>query len=116
MLGFMRIHLTMVLFTSVALAAEPARTAPKTGDLLGSCGVAGVSCTDFEKSAGPGAKEACLKYKLTWSDKACATKDVVGTCVKKEGGGQSYTHSYPPGTAATAKTACTNTPGGTFVP
>lgn len=107
--------LVFLVVTSTVLAAEPLK-APKAGDLLGSCSVANVSCTDFDKAVGPEAKDTCLKYKLTWSDKACPTEKVVGTCVKKEGKGFGYTHSYPPGTAATAKQACTNTPGGTFIP
>jgi hypothetical protein len=108
--------LLFLVVTSTALAAEPALKAPKAGDLLGSCSVAAVSCTDFDKAVGPEAKAACVKYGLTWSDGACPTAKVVGTCVKKEGKGFGYTHSYPPGTAATAKQACTNTPGGAFVP
>jgi len=97
----------------VAAAAEPTR--PAAGQLLGSCSVGELSCTDFEKAVGGEAKAACLKYKLNWSEKACPAK-AVGTCVKKEGAGRSYTHTYAPGTPATAKQACTNTPGGTFLP
>lgn len=105
------------LLTSLSLAAPAAEpTAPAAGQLLGSCSVGELSCTDFEKGVGSEAKAACVKYKLVWSEKACPAKKVVGTCVKKEGAGLSYTHSYAPGTPATAKQACANTPGGTFVP
>lgn len=113
----LRAVFAVMLAVGAAVAGEPASPkTPRPGDLLGSCAVATMSCTDYEKAVGAGAKEACLKYKLTWSDEACPTAGVVGTCVKKEGGGRGYTHSYPPGTAATAKKACDNTPGGAFVP
>jgi len=111
-------HLTAVLLASIALAAAAGEPAPLTAaPLLGSCTVPGaLSCTDFEKAVGAGARDACIKYKLTWSEAACPTAKVVGTCVKKEGGGRSFTRSYSPGTPDIAKKACTNTPGGTFVP
>jgi len=78
----------------VAQAAEP--TVPAAGQLLGSCRVGALSCTDFDRAVGAGAKAACLKYKLDWAEAACPVAKAVGTCVKSEGGGRSYTHSYPP--------------------
>lgn len=104
----------LLLSPLAGLAAEP--TAPAKGQLLGSCSPAPVSCTDYEKTVGTAARDACKKYKLTWSDGACPTEKRVGTCVTKEGGGKAFTHSYPPGTAEVAKKACGNTPGGVFLP
>jgi hypothetical protein len=109
--------LTVVLLAAAAPTARGAEPfAPAAGQLLGSCSVGDMSCTDFEKAVGPGAKDACVKYKLTWSPLACSDKKVVGTCAKSEGGGRSFTHSYAPATAEVAKKACVNTPGGVFVP
>jgi len=109
--------LAAVLLAAAALTAWGAEpSVPSAGQLLGSCKVGDMSCTDFEKAVGPGAREACQKYKLTWSPLACSDQKVVGTCVKSEGGGRSFTHSYAPATAEIARKACTNTPGGVFVP
>jgi hypothetical protein len=104
----------MLALARPAAAAE--QTTPSKGQHLGSCTVAGVSCVDFEKGVGAAAREACLKYKLAWSDAACPTEKVVGTCVKREGAGRSFTHSYPPGTVDTARKACAGTAGGVFIP
>jgi len=82
----------------------------------GSCQLAPFVCADYDASIAATAKDVCTRYKFTWSAKPCATKGVVGTCVKPEGGGKSYSHTYPPGTVESARKACSNTPGGTFVP
>lgn len=101
------------LLATPALAGE-SKTPAKSG---GSCSMSGgMVCADYDASMQAQAKDACLKYKLTWSDKACPKAKVLGTCVKPEGAGKSYTHMYPPGTVEASKKACSNTPGGVFVP
>ncbi len=101
------------LVATPALAGE-AKVPARSG---GSCSMAGgMVCSDYDAAMKADAKDACLKYKMTWSDKACPTAKVVGTCVKPEGAGKSYTHMYPPGSVEASKKACSNTPGGVFVP
>jgi hypothetical protein len=92
-----------------------AAPAAPTGGLLGSCQFAAISCTTYEGPPAPAVKEACLKYKGTWSDAACPAAGIAGTCLSTDSGVRLSTHTYAPGTADTAKTACGNTPGGTFV-
>lgn len=109
-----RLALAGLLFAPLAATAGEA-TAPAKGQLLGSCRVSDLSCTDYEKAVGPGARDACIKFKLTWSDAPCPAARRVATCVTREGAGRAFTQSYPPSTPAIAKQACDNTPGGVFV-
>ncbi|MFO0582560.1 MAG: hypothetical protein U0229_09825 [Anaeromyxobacter sp.] len=102
----------LLVLPAAALAGDRA-TPEKPG---GSCQVAAFVCADYDASIAPTAKDVCVKYKFSWSAKPCATKGVVGTCVKPEGAGKSYSHTYPPGSVESARKACTNTPGGVFVP
>jgi hypothetical protein len=73
----------------------------------------GVACSDYYGPDGSAAKAACLSVGK-WSDGPCHGGS-VGTCTKTEPGGiLNKAHTYPPGTRATAKQACDNTPGGVF--
>ncbi len=85
------------------------------GTLMGSCGIGGVACSDYYGSgSSDGLKKVCLMVGK-WSDGACPTANIQGTCTKTEGGGiLNKAHTYPPGTPVSAKTACDNTPGGAF--
>jgi hypothetical protein len=100
-------------------AAAPAVTGAAAapvggGKLLGSCMVAGIACSDYYGASADAVKGVC-KSVGTWSDGACPTAGVQGTCTKPEPGGiTSKTHTYPPGTKASAKKACDHTPGGGF--
>ena len=96
-------------------APTPVAPVAPTGGLLGSCQFAAISCTTYEGPPSPAVKEACLQYKGTWSDAACPAAGIAGTCLSTNSGVRLSTHTYAPGTADTAKTACGNTPGGTFV-
>ena len=100
---------------AIALAAPvPARAA----SIVGSCSIAnGISCADYEDMPAQQPKEMCTKYGGKWSTAACPAAKRVGTCVQKQQPrGRILTHSYPPATAASARKACANTPGGTFQP
>ncbi len=101
--------------TAPATPTPVAAPAAPTGGLLGSCQFAAISCSTYEGPPSPAVKEACLKYKGTWSDAACPAAGIAGTCLSTDSGVRLSTHTYAPGTADTAKTACGNTPGGTFV-
>lgn len=94
--------------------AAPAPGAPAAGGLLGSCAIAEIACSDYY-GAGDVAplKNACAGAG-TWSDAACRA-GAVGTCTTTEAGGiTNKAHTYPPGTPASAKQACANTPGGVY--
>lgn len=118
------------LFISMILAALTASARPARADekslvvppdektsarTPGSCKLSDMVCADYDTSLREGARSQCQKYKLTWQDKPCPKEKIVGTCVRTEGKGKSYTHSYPPATVETARKACQNTPGGAFV-
>ncbi|MBI5531396.1 MAG: hypothetical protein HY898_01685 [Deltaproteobacteria bacterium] len=109
--------------TPASTATQPASTpgpgaaptAAKGGGNFGSCSIMGVSCADYEGAPSPQPKEMCGKYSGKWSDSPCP-KGGVGTCISSQGGVKILTHSYPPGTPETSKKACSNTPGGQWVP
>ena len=92
-------------------AAAPAATPDQ---LMGSCSIQGVACSDYYGAPNPTVQKACEGFG-TWKTSACPAAGRVGTCTRQElPGVVNKTHSYPPGTAATAKKACDNTPGGVF--
>lgn len=107
---------------TVAASNPAATTAPATGaapaapgKLLGSCMIMGVACSDYYGTASVDMLKGVCKSVGKWSDGACPTAGIQGTCTKTEPGGIiNKTHTYPPGTPATAKQACDNTPGGVF--
>lgn len=102
---------------TAATAATTTTTAPAgaPGKLMGSCMIMGVACSDYYGSADKEIVKKACQAAGKWSDTACPTAGVQGTCTKTELGGiVNKTHTYPPGTKATAKEACDNTPGGVF--
>jgi pyruvate dehydrogenase E2 component (dihydrolipoamide acetyltransferase) len=97
--------------TAAAASAAPAATPDQ---LMGSCSIQGVACSDYYGAPNPTVQKACAGVG-TWKTSACPAAGSVGTCTRQEVPGVvNRTHSYPPGTAATAKKACDNTPGGVF--
>jgi len=75
----------------------------------------GLSCSDFQGDVpATQPKAMCEKYGGKWSELACPRDKVQGICTKLEPPFRNVTYSYPPGTVETAKTACSNTPGGVF--
>jgi hypothetical protein len=97
-----------------AATVPPPAPAAAPGKHVGSCTIMGVACSDYYGASGDAAKKACVAFGK-WSDGPCPPTNVQGTCTKTEPGGLvNRTHTYPPGTPATAKTACDNTPGGVF--
>ena len=99
--------------TPGTLAAPPGAP-PTAGKLLGSCAIAGVACSDYYGSSDVTPVKSACEAVGKWNPGACPAGG-VGTCTKTEPGGiVNKTHSYPPGTAATSKMACDNTPGGVF--
>lgn len=100
--------LAVATTTTTAPAGAP-------GKLMGSCMIMGVACSDYYGSGDTEIVKKACQAAGKWSDTACPTAGVQGTCTKTELGGiVNKTHSYPPGTKATAKQACDNTPGGVF--
>ena len=92
----------------------PPGAPPTAGKLLGSCAIAGVACSDYYGSSDVTPVKSACEAVGKWNPGACPAGG-VGTCTKTEPGGiVNKTHSYPPGTAATSKMACDNTPGGVF--
>jgi hypothetical protein len=100
--------------TTAQKPADRAPTPTAAGKNFGSCSFAGLSCADYEGTPSPTPKDMCGKYSGKWSDSPCPQTGIVGTCLSSQGGVRVLTHSYPPGTAESAKKACSNTPGGQF--
>jgi hypothetical protein len=100
---------------SAAPAANPVPAPAAGGKHLGSCTIMGIACSDYTGSALPDVLRQSCEGVGKWSEGACPTAGVQGTCTKPEPGGiVNATHSYAPGTPETAKKACDNTPGGVF--
>ncbi len=100
---------------SAAATPNPAADAAIPKTVKGSCSFMGVSCSDYQGDASPAPlKEMCLKYSGKWSDGPCPRAGIQGVCTKLEPPFRNVTYTYPPGTAATSKKACDNTPGGVF--
>lgn len=100
--------------TTTAAAVAPAAPAA-AGKLMGSCMIMGVACSDYYGAVSSDTVKKICQSVGKWSDGACPTAGIQGTCTKSEPGGiVNKTHTYPPGTPATAKKACDNTPGGVF--
>ena len=102
---------------AVAATTTTTTTAPAAapGKLMGSCMIMGVACSDYYGSGDTEIVKKACQAAGKWSDTACPTAGVQGTCTKTEPGGiVNKTHTYPPGTKATSKEACDNTPGGVF--
>jgi hypothetical protein len=100
-------------------ATAPAATAPAAAAISdkvqGSCSIMGLSCSDYQGDASPTVlKATCEKYSGKWSNGPCPRDKIQGICTKLEAPFRNITYTYPPGTAETARTACTNTPGGVF--
>jgi hypothetical protein len=77
--------------------------------------IMGVACSDYYASGDNDQLKKACQSAGKWSDGACPTGGIQGTCTKTEAGGiVNKAHTYPPGTKATAKQACDNTPGGVF--
>lgn len=102
--------------TAGAGTGASATTPPATaGKLLGSCMIMNVACSDYYGASSPDTVKKVCESVGKWSDGACPSSGIQGTCTKAEPGGvTSKSHTYPPGTRATAKQACDNTPGGVF--
>ncbi|MFO0567926.1 MAG: hypothetical protein U0263_19865 [Polyangiaceae bacterium] len=105
--------------TNVTTGNAPAATtaaAPNAapGKLLGSCSIGGVACSDYYGAADVTPVKSACQSVGKWSDGACPSGS-VGTCTKTEPGGiVNKAHTYAPGTPATAKKTCDNTPGGVY--
>ena len=100
--------------TTTGNATGPTAQLPAAGKLMGSCMIAGVACSDYHGSANVAPVKSACQAVGKWSDGACPA-GAVGTCTKSEPGGiVNKAHTYPPGTRATSKMACDNTPGGVF--
>ena len=100
--------------TPPAPVAAPPAAAPAADKLLGSCAIANLACSDYYGSADVTPIKSACESVGTWSDGPCRA-GAVGTCTKTEAGGiTNKAYTYAPGTAATAKQACDNTPGGSF--
>jgi len=104
--------LAALLLLPAAAGAADAAFPEKAG---GGCRLNALACADYDKSIADEARKVCRQYKFEWVEAGCAKKGVVGTCVKQEGAGKSYSHTYPPGSAESAQKACDNTPGGKLV-
>jgi hypothetical protein len=99
--------------TTVQVASTP--LSPIGTQVQGSCSFMGVSCADFQGNEVPKLpKQQCDKYGGKWSNGPCPRDKIQGICTKLEPPFRTVTYSYPPGTLATAKQACDNTPGGVF--
>jgi hypothetical protein len=112
---------TQAAVTSSAgnVAPTPVATAPRAAaisdQVQGSCSIMALSCSDYQGDAASTVlKATCERYSGKWSDGPCPREKIQGICTKLEPPFRNITYTYPPGTAETARTACTNTPGGVF--
>jgi phage tail sheath gpL-like len=104
---------------AISASGTPVITAPAAAAISdkvqGSCSIMGLSCSDYQGDASPTVlKATCEKYSGKWSNGPCPRDKIQGICTKLEAPFRNITYTYPPGTAETARTACTNTPGGVF--
>ncbi|MBK7074944.1 MAG: hypothetical protein IPH44_21855 [Myxococcales bacterium] len=97
-----------------AAAPTPSAAPAAAAKLLGSCAIADIACSDYYGSGDVTPIKSACDGVGTWSDGPCRA-GAVGTCTKTEAGGViNKASTYPPGTPASSKQACDNTPGGVY--